>query len=392
MVIMYGLGQTILHYLCTDSNPSFDFYSSHYSYCNHSYHDQYREAMKHKKRDQKKVFLELLLKTGLDVNARDELGNTPLHTAVIFYNYELIELLIKHKADHTLVNNKNLSPLAQIMSTRREPHTSKDKMITFLINRIDLNAKNKQGLTTWDEALIHDPFFSFDAIHRLNPSGIHFVDSQGSTLLKKVLDMKLVEDPILAELYIRQLLKLGAIFGSPESLLPLDKFENPAQWRYITSVYRILEYLVLKKPINAEEEHFNKCIFFDFYFYIIGTNEVDQSIITQTIMHLRELIGIDELYDKIVLDTCRGSLRNFAQIIYAMLDSKPATRDSRQAKRLMQAINQNKEDDLLQTLQRTKVNVDYQRSQVPAMQYMPDKLKNDLGIEDTQQKKCCLIL
>ena len=57
------------------------------------------------KNDSPKV-LEYLLKKGLDVNATDDMGNTPLMEAVSFTdNVEIIKMLLKYGADKTIRNN-----------------------------------------------------------------------------------------------------------------------------------------------------------------------------------------------------------------------------------------------------------------------------------------------
>lgn len=46
-----------------------------------------------------------------NVNARDELDNTALHHAVSAANQAMVDLLIEHKADPSLVNQQGISPL-----------------------------------------------------------------------------------------------------------------------------------------------------------------------------------------------------------------------------------------------------------------------------------------
>jgi hypothetical protein len=51
------------------------------------------------------------LQNGVDVNARDENGETPLHEAAINNECEIAEILIKHGAEVNAQNNNGLSAL-----------------------------------------------------------------------------------------------------------------------------------------------------------------------------------------------------------------------------------------------------------------------------------------
>ena len=55
----------------------------------------------------------LLLENGIDPNARDIHGNTPLHEAVLSErNLKIVELLVSHGADINARNNQGYTPLA----------------------------------------------------------------------------------------------------------------------------------------------------------------------------------------------------------------------------------------------------------------------------------------
>ena len=47
-------------------------------------------------------YIQILLKNGISVNSQNELGETPLHIAIVKNNLELINLLIKYEPDLTL--------------------------------------------------------------------------------------------------------------------------------------------------------------------------------------------------------------------------------------------------------------------------------------------------
>ncbi|KAH0537991.1 hypothetical protein KQX54_002883 [Cotesia glomerata] len=57
-------------------------------------------------RNGNKVMLEILLKEGADVQARDEKDETPLHVAITKENTEAVGLLIQHGADVHSVSPK----------------------------------------------------------------------------------------------------------------------------------------------------------------------------------------------------------------------------------------------------------------------------------------------
>jgi ankyrin repeat protein len=55
--------------------------------------------------------LEMLLQAGISIEERDSEGNTPLHRAVTFANFETIDFLIKHHASLTVTNNAGQNAL-----------------------------------------------------------------------------------------------------------------------------------------------------------------------------------------------------------------------------------------------------------------------------------------
>jgi hypothetical protein len=83
-----------------------------------------------------------LLEGGLDVNARDEFAETPLHWAARIGDVRMAELLIKYGGDINARNNAENTPLHVAVAYG---HLD---MAEFLINHgADINAKNEEGWT-----------------------------------------------------------------------------------------------------------------------------------------------------------------------------------------------------------------------------------------------------
>ena len=83
-----------------------------------------------------------LLEEGLDVNARDEFAETPLHWAARIGDVRMAELLIKYGGDINARNNAENTPLHVAVA-----YGNLD-MAEFLINHGgDINAKNEEGWT-----------------------------------------------------------------------------------------------------------------------------------------------------------------------------------------------------------------------------------------------------
>jgi serine/threonine protein kinase len=132
----------------------------------------------------------IIITNGVNVNAKDEYGNTPLHMAVYNENYELIDLLIRKGANINLLNKERKVPLHLAMDIGTPDSKNNTKLAAFLINRgaslkiyhpvgnsnllhlstslfadknfiefllnkgVDINAKNDNGNTPLDIALM----------------------------------------------------------------------------------------------------------------------------------------------------------------------------------------------------------------------------------------------
>jgi len=84
-------------------------------------------------------FASWLIRHGVDVNAIDLNGDTPLHTAVFFLNTQLIELLLQNGAFSEQKNHKGKTPLFLLAIRREEAVPFLD---VFLNNgaQLDLNS------------------------------------------------------------------------------------------------------------------------------------------------------------------------------------------------------------------------------------------------------------
>ncbi|MDP7051124.1 MAG: ankyrin repeat domain-containing protein [Verrucomicrobiota bacterium] len=91
------------------------------------------------------------LDKGVDVNAEDEFGFTPLHFAAWVGHKEIAELLIENGADVNANSWRGLTPLHDAAT-----NISKEIIELLINNGADVNAKDVEGFTPWDHAAIWD--------------------------------------------------------------------------------------------------------------------------------------------------------------------------------------------------------------------------------------------
>ncbi len=89
-----------------------------------------------------KDIVNLLLKEKADVNAKNKKGATPLHLAAQNGHKDIVNLLLKEKADVNAKNKKGATPL----------HFAAENDHTYIVDlllkeKADVNAKNKKGAT-----------------------------------------------------------------------------------------------------------------------------------------------------------------------------------------------------------------------------------------------------
>lgn len=70
----------------------------------------------------------LLLKYGADINARNNLGQTPLFN-ICRYRYDLIDIMLEYKADTTIIDNDNKTILFEFIYNFTDQYDILDKLI-----------------------------------------------------------------------------------------------------------------------------------------------------------------------------------------------------------------------------------------------------------------------
>ncbi|MCB1116601.1 MAG: ankyrin repeat domain-containing protein [Chlamydiia bacterium] len=123
-----------------------------------------------KKGGNKKEIVDFLISNGVDVNAANEHGSTPLFIAVSNENYEGVELLLKTKGLKVNQPSKGLTPLHIAVMNDFSP------MVKLLLNHPEINPNYgtqdgatplhfaaKMGLTEIAHILINDPRVNLNA-------------------------------------------------------------------------------------------------------------------------------------------------------------------------------------------------------------------------------------
>ncbi len=87
---------------------------------------------------------ELLILKGVDVNAKDDENQTPLHVA---YGRSVTELLINNGADIEAKDTRGRTPLHSAVLSPWEIHNNKDMIDLLITNKADINAITNSGWT-----------------------------------------------------------------------------------------------------------------------------------------------------------------------------------------------------------------------------------------------------
>lgn len=169
---------------------------------NFKFSDYPEETLLHRAcRNSDVKMVELLLKYGANVDAKNASGETPLYLAAEAGNLEMVELLLKYKAN-TCIPNKTILT-TPLMEAARNGHIEVVKsLLTSDVKSID--AQNHNGCTALHIALRCGHLDIFRLLLEHKPS-LHIVDNESSTLLMHAIRNKqeeivelLLRDPVAA--------------------------------------------------------------------------------------------------------------------------------------------------------------------------------------------------
>lgn len=132
--------------------------------------------------------IELFLKAGMDINAKDNDGHTALMRALAYDNFEMVKLLIEKGADINARDNDGYTVL-MLASSKKDIELSR-----FLIKKgADVNAANNAGETPLMLASLSS---DFDTAQLLIKKGadVNAKSNKGNTALKySFLDTRMTE-------------------------------------------------------------------------------------------------------------------------------------------------------------------------------------------------------
>ncbi|MGB7894332.1 MAG: ankyrin repeat domain-containing protein [Microcoleus sp.] len=142
----------------------------------------------------------------LDINARDESGNTPLHLAVQDNRLEVVSFLIANGAKVNVKNKSGDTPLHLAVQDNIPPRVSFPKnrpaIVSFLIaNGAKLNVKNNDGQTPLHIAVLNRRFFDYNNMQNIDRlllehgAEINIQDNNKTTPLDIAVDRQL-EDTV----------------------------------------------------------------------------------------------------------------------------------------------------------------------------------------------------
>lgn len=125
--------------------------------------------------------LKVLLASGVNVNIKDENGNTPLHHAVSANNQEIVEVLLANGADINIQNKDGATPLYNAVLQNNQA------MVKCLLDNAkdaNINIQNKDGATPLHHAVLVNNQAMVEVLIAAKGANINIQNNYGATQLK----------------------------------------------------------------------------------------------------------------------------------------------------------------------------------------------------------------
>ena len=91
----------------------------------------------------------LLLENGINVNAEDKDGDSPLHSASYSGNLEIARVLLHHGANANVKNDRGETPLHRVSQGKYESQSDGVGIAKLLLDRgVDVNSRDEDGVTS----------------------------------------------------------------------------------------------------------------------------------------------------------------------------------------------------------------------------------------------------
>ncbi|XP_023314479.1 ankyrin-1-like [Trichogramma pretiosum] len=120
----------------------------------------------------------------VQVNAQDELGNTPLHLTLKHKYMKQAELLLKKGADPSIANAEGSTPL-HIFCNRRHDKNAFMIDLFFAVNEVQVDARDKEGRTPLHYAVTNLSSYVVDALLNHGADASSFVFPTASQFIER---------------------------------------------------------------------------------------------------------------------------------------------------------------------------------------------------------------